>query len=69
MSKADSCLFIRDDCICITYVDDILVFAQTKEKITLVMEELTNKGASLKKEDDVAGFLVVDITKSPHGWI
>lgn len=32
-SSADPCLFIGKNCICLTYVDDILIFAKNDEVI------------------------------------
>ena len=63
-SSADSCLFIKDDCICITYVDDILIFARSNEIINKMIKDLRSEGAQLEKEEDVAGFLGVKIDRN-----
>ena len=55
-SSADSCLFIKNDCICITYVDDILIFARNDKIINKMILDLRAQGAQLEKEEDVAGF-------------
>ena len=68
-SSADPCLFIKKGCICITYVDDILVFAKNNQIIEQLMNDLTKLGADLKKENDVAGFLGVDITTNDDNTI
>ena len=62
-SKADPCLFIKDDCICISYVDDILIFAKNDKVIEKLILDLKEDGAQLNREDDVAGFLGVDIVR------
>ena len=56
-STADPCLFIKGGCICITYVDDILMFANSDDIITNVIENLRLQGVQLEKEDDVDVFL------------
>ena len=48
-STVDPCLFIKGDCICITYVDDILMFANSDDIITKVIEDLRLQGAQLEK--------------------
>ena len=62
-SSADPCLFIKDTCICITYVDAILMFAKDNDIITKVIADLRKQGAQLEKEEDVAGFLGVSIDR------
>ena len=39
-SMTDPCLFIKDYCICIAYVDDILMFAKDNATINLVIDNL-----------------------------
>ena len=68
-SRADAGLFIGKDCICLTYVDDILVFARNDDIIEKLMTDLRSAGASIKKENDVAGFLGVDIKREESGAI
>ena len=68
-SKADPCLFIGKDCICLTYVDDILIFAKSQDVIDKLVSDLREVGASLTVEDNVAGFLGVDISRQDNGDI
>ena len=68
-SNTDSCLFIRKDCICISYVDDILVFALNDDTIKKLIADLKNASADINQEEDVAGFLGVDIVKHSDGRI
>lgn len=68
-SKADPCLFIGKGCIVVTYVDDLLVFAKNDLIIEKLMVGLKAVGADIKKENDVAGFLGVDIQKNDSGSI
>ena len=68
-SKVDSCLFIRKDYICTSYVDDILVFASNDEVIKKLIADLKNASADINQEEDVAGFSGVDIVRHPNGKI
>ena len=60
----DACLFISDKVICLTYVDDTLFFAKNLEDIDAVILALREKQKmTLDIEDDVAGFLGVQLKK------
>ena len=48
-SPADQCLFIGQDCICLTYVDDCLFFAKSADVINNLIEDLRKQGATLGK--------------------
>ena len=61
MTEVDPCLFISPDVICLTYVDDCLLFARDPAKIQEVIVQFCAKGMELEEEDDVAGFLGVDM--------
>jgi hypothetical protein len=70
----DPCLFISDTCICLTYVDDCLLYSRTQAHIDQAIAQLRApktdhegnhlKGMVLDEEDDVAGFLGVHIERS-----
>ena len=61
----DPCLFISNKVICLTYVDDCLFFAPTNSKdIDKVIKLLREHNFELTKEDDIAGFLGIDIEKT-----
>jgi hypothetical protein len=59
----DSCLFISDKVICLCYVDDTLLFSPKQEWIDEVIEQLRKTDLSIEIEDDVAGFLGVQIKR------
>ena len=64
--EVDQCLFISEKVICLTYVDDTLLFAKEEKDIEEVIRKLkVQRHMDLEIEDDVAGFLGVDITKNP----
>jgi len=63
-STTDSCLFLRNDCIIVVYVDDCLFFAPTASTTDSVITALS-KNFKLKDEGDVSAFLGVQIRKHP----
>ena len=62
-SSADPCLFISEKVICIVYVDDTLLFSPRPEYIDEVLAQLKEEELDLKEEDDVAGFLGVNVQR------
>ena len=68
-SDYDPCLFFGVHCIVITYVDDCLFFARDISEIDKVISQLRKQGMTLNKEEDVAGFLGINISKLPSGDI
>ena len=60
--ELDPCLFISDKVICLVYVDDTLFYSPKTEYIDEVVKKLREEcHMELEEEDDVAGFLGVDI--------
>ena len=64
MVDIDPCLFISDKVVCLVYVDDTLLYAKDLKDIDDVIEKLRERGMTLEVEDDVNGFLGVEIHKS-----
>jgi hypothetical protein len=60
---ADPCLFVSEKCICLVYVDDTSMFAQTQAEIEAIVKGLKNLGMDLEEEDSVAAFLSVLIQR------
>jgi len=63
-STTDNCLFIRDDCILVVYVDDCLIFAKDDAVINDLIKALS-VAFLLQDEGDVNAFLGVQIRKDP----
>ena len=62
----DACLFISNNVICVTYVDDTLFFARDMKDIDETIRLLREQQKmSLDVEDDVVGFLGVQINRCP----
>jgi hypothetical protein len=64
-TDSDACLFISEHVICLVYVDDTLLFSPRLEYIDAVLAKLRAAKMDLEVEDDVAGFLGVDVHR--HG--
>jgi Reverse transcriptase (RNA-dependent DNA polymerase) len=65
-TDVDSCLFISDKVICLCYVDDTLLFSPKQEWIDEVIDKLRQTDLSIEIEDDVAGFLGVQIKRDDN---
>ena len=66
VTEIDPCLFVSDKVICLTYVDDTLLYARDMKDIDEVLDKLVNQQKmALEVEDDVAGFLGVHIKSDP----
>ena len=68
-SETDPCLFIHDNVICLTYVDDCLFFSPAEKYIDDMIAHLQDEDMKLSVEDDVAGFLGVHINCREDGTI
>ena len=69
-SEFDECLFIHDNVVCVTYVDDCLFFAKNEADIDKMIDNLKqDSGLSIEYENNVAGFLGVLLTKNPGSSI
>jgi hypothetical protein len=55
-SKVDKCLFIKDDCILLLYVDDCLVFSPYKTVLDSVINAL-GKRFRITIKDEVSTYL------------
>ena len=62
-TDVDPCLFISDKVICVTYVDDCIMFAENMEDIDAVIKKLQDLKMTLEVEQDVAGFLGVHMDR------
>ena len=62
-SKHDPCLYIGDNIICVTYVDDLLFWSKDDSKIESTISELKSLGVDLEKESNASGYLGVKMEK------
>ena len=56
-SKTDPCLFLRDDTIIVTYVDDCLIFSKDKKNIDSLLDNLRKTFTLTDEGSDVNTFL------------
>jgi hypothetical protein len=64
-SKTDCCLFLRNDCIIVVYVDDCLIFSKSDDTINNLIKQLSSSFI-LQDEGDVSAFLGVQINKDAN---
>jgi hypothetical protein len=62
-SLHDPCLFIKNDCLVIIYVDDCLFFAKTDEILDSIVTKLS-QNFNLTSQGDVGTFLGIDIRRT-----
>jgi hypothetical protein len=68
-SKLDPCLFIGENVIAISWVDDLLFWSPDEKHIHELAVKLRQAGVDLEQEDDAAGFLGVRLSKNEAGQI
>jgi hypothetical protein len=67
-STIDPCLFIRNNCLVIVYVDDCLLFAPTDNILQQLIDSLQQE-FNLTSEGDVGAFLGIDITRNADNFL
>eukprot|EP00957_Ditylum_brightwellii_P114434 8724492-Ditylum_brightwellii.AAC.2 len=62
-SQADPCLFIKDDCVVVTYLDNVLIIGQSDEVINCFIKSLEtdDEGFEFTREAIVENYLEVEI--------
>jgi hypothetical protein len=69
-SQISPCLYLRDDMIILTYVDDCLFFAKDAKQIDKLLEEIRNKSdLQFTIEDDAFTFLGVELKHHDDGTV
>ena len=61
--KIDPCLFLRDDIICVIYVDDTIFFSKEDTIIDKIITQL-KESFELTDEGEVDAFLGIKITRN-----
>jgi hypothetical protein len=67
-SQHDPYLFIKSNCILITYVDDCLLFAKTDEILDDIIKSL-QQNFELTSEGSIGAYLGIDIRRTPEGFL
>ena len=68
-SKIDPCLFLRQDAIIITYVDDCLIFMKEKDKIQELLNNLQKTFILTDEGEYVKAYLGLKVEKAKDGTI
>ena len=68
-SHIDQCLFLKNDMIIVTYVDDCLIFSDSKVKIDNLLKELKKIFNLTDEGEDVKAYLGIKVDKTPDGTI
>ena len=63
--KVEPCLFVRNNCIVIFYVDDCCIFSKDKEKIDAFLINIS-KAFKLTDEGYVKSYLGMNVSKDPN---
>ena len=63
-SEFDPCLFIGNNVIAVSCVDDLLFWSPDKKHIHALAVKLRKAGLDLEQEDDAAGFLGIQLSKN-----
>ena len=66
--KLDPCIFVRNNCILICYVNDCFIFSKYKETIDALFKNIL-KTFNLTDEGGVKSFLDNIVSKGPNGTI
>ena len=61
ISEIDPCLFIRDDCIMVLWVDDAVLLARSEDAIEKVFSELRQEGYAFDRDEDFNSYLGIKI--------
>ena len=68
-SKTDPCLFLQNDTIIVTYVDDCLIFSKDKKNIDVLLDNLRKTFQLTDEGSDVNAFLGIKVDKGENGSI
>jgi hypothetical protein len=63
------CLFVGEEVICISYVDDLIFWAHNERDIHHIAMKLREVGVDLEQETDTAGFLGIQMERDPDSGL
>ena len=67
-NKVDPCIFVRNNCIVIFYVDDCCIFSKDKETIDALLKNIS-KTFKLTYEGWFKSYIAMNFSKYPNGNI
>ena len=62
-SQIDPCLFYKENCVLLIYVDDCLLFVKDKSEAKKIMNHLKDLNFEITDEGSVSAYLGVDVKK------
>ena len=67
-SKIDQCAFLRNDCIVLLYVDDMIALARNEEVLEKLVNNLKNRNYILTNKGSLPKYLGVDVREKQNGY-
>ena len=68
-SEIDQCVFLRNDCIILLYVDDMIALSKNNDVLENLVVNLRNKNYILTDEGSLSKYLGVDVKYKRQGYI
>ena len=68
-SEIDQCVFLRNDCIILLYVDDMIALSRNENVLSKLVVNLQNKNYILTDEGSLSKYLGVDVKYKDNGHI
>ena len=69
LSEHDPCLFIRDDCIMVLYVDDAILLSRDDASLEKVLQELKSHDYNFNRDGDFNNYLGIRIDRQDNGSV
>ena len=67
-SEIDQCVFLRNDCIVLLYVDDMIALAKNKKVLNMLVDSLKHKNYILTNEGSLTKYLGVNVKYKRNGF-
>ena len=67
VSEMDPCLFVRDNCIVVLYVDDAIIFARDDETVNKLFKDLEDLKCEFSEDTTFSSYLGIKIETRPDG--
>ena len=68
VSENDPCLFIHEEMLAISWVDDVIFVARDANKIETTIKNLKAAGYDMESEGEISAFLGIQIDKNDHSF-
>ena len=68
-SEIDQCVFLRDDCIILLYVDDMIALARNQKVLEKLVNNLKKRNYILTDEGSLSKYMGVDVRPKQNGYL